>query len=963
MKNRIIRNLLVGAVVTGAFNAHAVPAKPGVLTVTDADGCELRVRLYGDESFHQYFTEDGYPVFERDGNLYYGDVDSHGIVSVSDIQATEVSMRGPEALAYLSGIDMDGLGQRVMSRASQFIRKAPYSGYEVDASASAKTKSMSRGGVNDGPPYERGYGLFPELRFPAYGDQKAIVILVEYQDVKFNQNYDAADYFTRMLNEDGFSDYGATGCAAEYFRYNSCDSFRPEFDVYGPVTLSQKMSYYGGNNSKGNDLRPAEMIMEACELLDDTVDFSEYDRNGDGIVDNIFVFYAGRGENAGGMKDTIWPHSWNLVAAGYPAVYMDGVRIHTYGCTNEWQQSRPDGVGTFIHEFSHVIGLPDLYATTRSDPFTPGSWSVLDYGPYNNDGMTPPNYGAFERYALGWMKPREIDKPISAILPPIDSNVAGVIRTSSEKEFFLVENRQQTGWDTYIPGHGMLVWHIDYDESIWRRNVVNNDAAHQYVDLEEADGIQTYATQAGDAFPGYYRKTEFTAETSPAMKTWSGESVSFPLIGITENEGMISFDVCGGGEEAVPAVPEVTAVDSSTSGFTITWNPVEGCDAIVNVYTLAQAGNGSRAAVDPVYVAGFHDRNVGGASSVEISGLAPSSTYYYTVAMLNGWQISEPSVEKFVETAPLTLEDCSVVALDATAVGEDSFTANWDALEGADEYLISVYEKTRLENEAETCDFSEFENGHDPAGWSSEKGKIYDNRAFSGAAAPSLQLGNEAEFLSPEYDDYISSLSFWHRGSNTDSDAKLVVFGVSDKGKRQVFTSDVNKIVGGTVVDVNEFPEGTRQIAIMFVKKTGGFVTIDDVTVHHGPLYSRESLPGLADFNAGSALTYKVSGLKPGADYSYTVRAVGGELYSGESREVSVRTLSPGGAGNIEASGAFSIIADGLWLRASSSDEILIYDATGAEVARSRGDVKLPCAGFYVVTVPSRGYTSKMIVR
>ena len=163
----------------------------------------------------------------------------------------------------------------------------------------------------------------------------------------------------------------------------------PDFDIYGPVTLSKNMSYYGGNDIYGNDKNPEKMIIEACQLLDDEVDFAQYDNDGDGYIDNIYVFYAGKGEASGGSKDTVWPHSWNITAATSTPYIFDGVRLDRYACSNENEGSHPDGVGTFVHGFSHVMGLPDLYATSYTSSFTPGAWSCMDYGPYNNDGRTP----------------------------------------------------------------------------------------------------------------------------------------------------------------------------------------------------------------------------------------------------------------------------------------------------------------------------------------------------------------------------------------------------------------------------------------------------------------------------------------------------------------------------------------------------------------------------------------------
>lgn len=534
MRSNIIYSLVVLAIGMTAFTSRSKPAMRGVRTITMADGYELRVQVRGNGLFHQYFTEDNYPIFEQEGIFYYCDIDSDGNIRESDIIVKNKEDRDEIALRYLSSMDMTSIKERLAIRAS----------------SSPRIRRSSRPArIAPAPPFEKGYGLIPDVHFPAYGTQKALVILVEYSDVKFNAKYNAKSYFTRMLKEDGFCDekYGGTGCAEQYFRENSMGAFTPEFDIYGPVTLSQPQKYYGENDRWGDDLRAAEMVMEACNQLDDIIDFREYDRDGDGIIDNVFVFYAGPGESSYGGTDTVWPHSWDVESAGLGDLIYDGVKLYSYGCTNEWEGNRPDGVGTFIHEFSHVIGLPDLYSTSYySDAFTPDEWSVLDYGPYNNVGRTPPNYSAFERYAMGWIKPKELDGPVNgARLATIDENECYIIRTEKDTEYFLLENRQKKGWDKYIPGHGMLIWHIDYDESAWERNVVNNIASHQYVDLIEADNDEDFYDRTGDSFPGQNNITSFTSETMPALKSWSGADIDRPITNIRETDGIITFDVGG----------------------------------------------------------------------------------------------------------------------------------------------------------------------------------------------------------------------------------------------------------------------------------------------------------------------------------------------------------------------------------------------------------------------------------
>lgn len=952
MKKYIYQIGLLTFAAACGLQAVGKPARQGLMTVPTADGSQLKVRLAGDEFFHQYFTEDGYPLIEKDGSFYYCDYDANGDVVSSGIKAGAVSARGAAARSFLAGVDKGSLEQRIQKRASRAPRRASAVSQPVPAVRKAPAAAADD---NDAPPFERGYGLFPDLRFPAYGDQKAIVILVEYTDVKFSTSYDAKDYFTRMLNEDGFADYGGTGSAAQYFRENSGGHFRPEFDVYGPITLSHNQAYYGGNDWYGNDQHPEEMIIEACAALDDIVDFSDYDRNGDGVVDNIFVFYAGRGEASGGSASTVWPHSWNMTSAGHPDLYYDGVRVHTYGCSNEWESGRPDGVGTFVHEFSHVIGLPDLYATSYTGAFTPGSWSALDYGPYNNDGMTPPNYGAFERYALGWLKPREIDRELTATLQPVSENVCGIIRTAKDTEFFLVENRQQEGWDTYIPGHGMLIWHVDYNGYIWSSNTVNNSSSHQYVDIEEADNSQSEYSRDGDSFPGYSNKTSFTAQTSPAMKTWNGNAVNFPITGITESDGIITFNVLGGSDVQIEPINTLEATDVTAESFTLNWeSPAQGCDAILNLYTKDAEGNAE-------HVAGYRNRNMGSATSVAVAGLQPMTAYYYTVAHSSGWQVSEPSAEREVFTGKRTIEYSAVSALEASDIVAEGFTANWLPLDDATEYLLTVNSLVPGDPFYATNGFDDgVDNLH---GWDTNTTMTYAMESYCGQAAPSLRMSNGKTLTSPVYDDFIRTLSFWHRGNNTTTGDLINVYARTADDMALLETVEVEKTAGGVITEVTGFPEGTLQVVLEFDRKGDkGSLAIDDVTVGHGMTYTRVPVEGYNDVSVGNVLAFAVEGLQPQSPYSYTVRATDGTLFSKVSGEVMVRTGEPVGIDNVTAPG-FALGVNGLVVTATTGDQIIVADYTGALVARGAHKVTLPRAGLYIVSVPAQNYVKKIIAR
>lgn len=960
MKKQIFKiGLLITAVACG-MQLFAKPAKQGVMTVSTADGGELCVRLVGDEYFHQYFTEDGYPLVEREGNFYYCNFNADGQVIDSDIKAKDKSMRGPAARSFLADVDLSTLEARIEKHALRVPRRSVLCQETV-----LKAPVRSADG-NDGPPFDRGYGLFPDLRFPAYGDQKAIVILVEFQDEKFHTDgyvADAKDYFTRMLNEDGFSDLGATGSAAQFFRENSGDSFRPEFDVFGPVTLANNMSYYGGNDWTGSDKRPADMVKEACEQLDDVVDFSEYDRNNDGIVDNVFVFFAGRGEASGGGADTVWPHSWNMASAGYPNLYFDGVRLYTYGCSNEWEKGRPDGVGTFVHEFSHVMGLPDLYATSYTSSFTPGAWSALDYGPYNNNGMTPPNYGAFERYALGWIKPNEIDGPLSATLHPVSENVCGVIRTDRDTEFFLIENRQREGWDAFVPGHGMLIWHVDYNDQVWMDNRVNNSPSHQYVDIEEADGSQNEYSRGGDAFPGTSGITSFTSLTSPAMKTWNGTSLEFPITDIAERDGVITFNVSGGAEVPVmPVIDVADAEDVTAYSFKACWNKKDGYDYLLSVYCYEEesAEGMNREVARRNFLKGFRSRNVGDVDCYYVTGLEPDKQYFYTVAASSGWFVGAESEEMAVSTGRLTLDYYTVKVLKADNISDSGFTANWEALDEADDYILDVYTKVAGDPYTE---FNGFDDGVVNMGdWVSNSSVSYGIAAYCGKEIPSLRLGDAQYLETPVFDDFVSSISFWHRGNKSQAGDMIYVYAVNAEDTETLVSKvDVNSQAGGVLTTVSDLPADAVKVRLTYVSSSASaHLALDDVSVSHGHELTPALLEDYTDRHVGNVTSFDVTDLDPGARYFYTVRATDGVHTSRQSKEMEVNT-SESSVKSVAAESGIRI--DGLVVSSANGDSITVADYTGSIVAHGSNRVILPCAGLYILTVPARGYAVKIIAR
>lgn len=924
-----LKNWLAGGLLMASIGTSlAVPARPGLMTVMQPDGTELQVRLIGDENGHYYLSEDGYLLVNSGDTFYFGEIDSYGRPVASELQALSPDKRSEAEIEFLSRQDR----QKTISSAVEFL------GSHRVASSIKSVPSKKIGRQASERDAQPGIGRFPGSHFPSIGEQRAIVILVEYQDMKFVTE-NPLDYFSRMLNEEGFNTLGGTGSARDFFIENSNGLFRPSFDIYGPVTLKENMAYYGANDIYGADVRPHEMAIEACEQLDPDVDFSQYDRDGDGFIDNVFIYYAGRGEATGGSSNTIWPHSWTLSVAEPDKVFeYDGVRLESYGCTNEWDVNkgveRPDAIGVFVHEFSHVLGLPDLYNTVDQNAcFTPGAWSTLDAGPYNNNSCTPPHYGAFERYALGWMTPEVVDKPATVTLSPISENRAILIPTSKEEEFFLLENRQQNGWDSYLPGHGMLVWHIDYNESVWEHNSVNNRTSHQYVDLEEADDILNDATRSGDAFPGTAGVTSFTEATSPSMLPWTNESLDLPITDIAEHDdGTVTFLVAGGfilPDKGVALEPQEIGHDS----FTACWAASENALG----YRLSVFKGTADRSQAPL--PDWNERDLGNSLSAMITDLTPEESYTYSVIPYNRCGDGESSDLQSVRTLAFTFDRKMPVALEAVDINHDSFTARWEEMEGAVAYTLDVYSKKPGRTETEVCDFTDGTKATDlPAGWTSTSEASFAMASYSGDAIPALRLGNDGDMVeSGDYGNDVMSVSFWLRGSGTDEKAAAIVTGKCGDEWVEIGRADADKSIEGRTVAFDVPMEDVTAIRIYFEKGQSGSLAIDDITVTYCADKEKVGFNSYEISDSSEKTSFKVEGLMPETTYFYTVSGNDGSLQSLPSQEIRVRTTDASGVATV-AVGDISVMFAGdiVTVSCDADIEVELMDMWGCVVARKR---------------------------
>lgn len=551
---------LCASAFLGVSSLFALPARSIPETVTQPDGTVVTVRVVGDEFYHYQMTADGIPVVrDADGFYRYAELAPDGTAVAGQVIARDAHLRTASDKVYLEQLAARKVSQGMVAQ-RQLKRQQKL------RSVARRTTQATTG-----------------------DDVHGLVLLVEFSDKKFDPTNTLED-FKEMMNKEGYNYQGAIGSARDYFIAQSGGQFRPTFDVVGPITLDKTMAYYGGNDKyTGNDSRPEEMVIDACRKVESTVDFSIYDRDNDGFVDLVYVIYAGYGEsandNAGSLDDTIWPHAWYIYQGAGKEVSVDGKLLDAYACSAELQGNTGtyrDGIGSFCHEYSHTLGLPDFYDTSGSN-YGMSTWSLMDYGCYNgpdmngdghSDGSVPVGYTAYEREFCGWLTIEELTSPATVSLENLaDSKKAYKIVSSDKNQYFTLENRQQTGWDTYMASSGLMILKVDYDQMIWDNNIVNCEPTRQRMTIMPADNHRSFYDETGDLYP-YNNNNSFTDQSAPASKTNTGLSLGKPVTNITQANGVITFDFMGGSAIDAPVANEATGI--TATGFTANWSPVEG---------------------------------------------------------------------------------------------------------------------------------------------------------------------------------------------------------------------------------------------------------------------------------------------------------------------------------------------------------------------------------------------------
>lgn len=526
-----------------ASSLFAIPALSVWRSVRQADGTTIRLKLVGDEHFHYAVTDDGIPVLSHDGNYYYAHIRS-GYLVASDVLAHAHDQRKDHEERFAASLnDVEALNAKMRSQSMQ----------KIGTRANVVT-----------------------------GKKKGLVILVQFSNQRFanpsdvltlgSGETDVKILYSDMLNKDSYTDTksGAIGSVHNYFHDQSNGLFDLSFDVVGPVTLDHPYSYYGAPSGNEADGNAPQMVIDACNAIKDQVNFADYDWNDDGEVEQVYIVYAGEGQATGGDDNTIWPHKYSLSDSGNQPLKFGNVTVNTYACSNEMVYANLNGkdrlfymgIGTICHEFSHCLGLPDLYDTGYGGNVGTGSYDLMCSGSYNGGpealknvyggtgiGTVPAGYTSYEKAFMGWITPTKLgDQPldIKAMKGLADGGNAYILTNpDNNNEYYLFENRTDSHWDSALPGHGLLVLHIDYDARSWAYNTVNaaRDQNHPRMTIVPADGDLSDETLASDTYPTDLN-SQLSGNSTPALSFYTGYSVptTAGLSNIqTAADGTVSF--------------------------------------------------------------------------------------------------------------------------------------------------------------------------------------------------------------------------------------------------------------------------------------------------------------------------------------------------------------------------------------------------------------------------------------
>lgn len=775
----------------------AVPARRGWQTMTQPDGTTIRVELRGDEFYHYWVDENGNQVKQNDEG-------------------------------YWEVVDSAPTGSQVAAR--------------MTSKRSARRNSVvpRRAGSSSALP------------------TKLLVILVNFSDKSMVSSHNNA-FFTNMLNQNGFS---PSGSVKDYFTASSDGKYVPTFDVFGPVTLDKKMEYYGGNDSGGDDMHPCEMAYDACKKADAAgCNFANYDCNGDGTVDNVYIIYAGYGEAAGAPANTIWPHSWDISGEGL-SLTLDGKKISHYACSAELSGksgTQSDGVGTFAHEFSHVIGLPDYYDTDYGTNYengtTPGEWTLMDGGSYNNNGQSPPLYSIFDKYFMGWATPKILKDPENVTMTTASADARQITSSNSLVSYsntgtvYYVENRSSSNsFDQHLPGEGMIVWKVQYNATRWNANDLNNTANVLRYTIVPADKKTRNFGQSTDAFPR--GGTSITPISGHAI---TDVALSNHVITFKYNGGVQKCTVTfNGNGKGTPVSASLTEA-SSGSGVTL-----PGVNNVTSGYTFLGWATSSTATTPDAGTAGQTYRP---SSDITLYAVYKREGYVNIEYNLEGiTKVTGPAAGEFLKTGgysatftategkyePLTADNC---LYEVTVNGVDK-TSNYASLAGntltitiaaanitGDIVVTIIGTKIKGVNTFERMTSADLAAGEE----------VIIVCETSGVAATGMMF--EKTVLDVE--DVSEGLNTTDHTLELSDDSEVLIYTLSQSESNWIFNREDGGTLGATAVKNLSFSSGTNTWTVSI--DGSGVATMTNTTSSYGIMRYNSSSPRFTTYASGTA--------------------------------------------------------------------------------------------------------------
>ncbi len=853
----------------------AVPATPDILTVNQADGTTLQYRLIGDEYGSVMTTLDNFVVMNTARGLCYATQNESGMYVATDVLAHNSAQRDADELAFVEQL-------------KPFVSLEHNLPTHADMRRSAEQRPQ----------------LVGKKSYPLKNSPRSLVILVNYTDVKFTIS-NAKQAFTDLLNQSGYKKNGGTGSARDYFIASSDSAFSPIFDVYGPYDLPNNQAYYGAPTSYANDIRPEQMITQACALaVEAGVDLKQYDTDNDGYVDNVFVYYAGHNQAEGASANTVWPHRFYI----QNSPDFGGCKIYDYACTSELRGHAGTsmcGIGTFCHEFGHVLGLADLYDTKNDYAYTLGTWDVMCSGSYNNAGRTPPSYSSFERFMLGWLVPEQIERSSNYLLEPLaTSNKAYLLAAQTHnlvasgpnpKEYFLLENRQNLGWDAgydALVGTGMLVWHINYNAARWNSNVPNNGGVLD-VDIVEAYNKTPTTSSPSDTYPG----TRDVTNMIPSLR--SGEEFDYPVSNIRQLEdGTITFALKGGDGSGFSFSPTTlpefkstyetenyeTSIEYATNELLILGNRLDPNDAIE--ITLRNNFQLSLDSMKTWQTAAILSAKADSTLSKQVwIRYAPNRQNCSTTTGSLVIKNSEyANTMAFSGSSPNPQHVTTPVVNEADEITPYSFRMNWEAQKAASAYYITLYQinDTRSEIRQGFEEFTSLDN-IEKTGW--EANFVLPTTVTKSEGVRAVMFKETGNMLCSErYSIATTAVDFWLSASysgNGDSIGGMMYFTAFDgKSWVGIDTIDIRK-TSKDMTKSYQFDLEQNYIQFRFEYQhrggTGG-VALDDyiATFDKQITYiyrNKEKEIYVDDYETNPKNSVQITGLTPETTYYYQVQS------------------------------------------------------------------------------------------